>query len=85
MFLSALAAGLCGSAIAAEPVHFEWFEYSGRDATFSAPLPAGNFHNPILADPATAREYVDREWAGQNIADRYEWLFRYDATKVTIP
>jgi xylan 1,4-beta-xylosidase len=57
--LSALAAGLCGSAIAAEPVNFEWFEYSGRDATFSAPLPAGGFHNPILAgyypDPSVTR------------------------------
>ena len=42
------------------------------------------FHSPVLADPAKAREYVDREWAGQNIAERYEWLFRYDATKVPI-
>ncbi len=59
MFLSALAAALCGSASAAEPVNFEWFEYSGRDAAFSAPLPAGGFHNPILAgyypDPSVTR------------------------------
>ena len=38
---------------------FEWFEYTGRDATFSAPLPAGHFHNPILAgyypDPSVTR------------------------------
>jgi salicylate hydroxylase len=38
------------------------------------------FHNPALADPVKAREYVDREWAGQNVAERYEWLFRYDVT-----
>lgn len=48
---------------------------------------AGNiqrFHNPALADPAKAREYVDREWAGQRIAERYEWLFRYDVTSAAI-
>jgi hypothetical protein len=39
------------------------------------------FHNTALADPAKAREYVSREWAGAPIAERYEWLFRYDVTK----
>jgi len=52
------------AALAAMPVHaadvtYEWFEYAGRDATYSAPLPAGHFHNPILAgyypDPSVAR------------------------------
>ena len=38
------------------------------------------FHNKVLADPAKAREYVDREWAGAPVAQRYEWLFRYDVT-----
>ena len=42
------------------------------------------FHNPVLADPAEARRFVDREWASQRIAERYEWLFRYDATTVGI-
>ena len=42
------------------------------------------FHNPVLADPAEARRFVDREWASQRIAERYEWLFRYDATTVEI-
>jgi salicylate hydroxylase len=48
---------------------------------------AGNitrFHNRALADPVKAREYVDREWAGQNVAERYEWLFRYDVTTAAI-
>jgi salicylate hydroxylase len=40
----------------------------------------GRFHHRALADPAQAREYVEREWAGQNVASRYEWLFRYDVT-----
>lgn len=44
----------------------------------------GRFHNRALADPAKARDYVEREWAGQNVASRYEWLFRYDVTKVEI-
>jgi salicylate hydroxylase len=39
----------------------------------------GRFHNPALADPVQARAYVEREWAGRNVASRYEWLFRYDA------
>jgi salicylate hydroxylase len=42
------------------------------------------FHNPALADPAAAREYVEREWAGQNVASRYEWLFRYDVTTAAL-
>jgi salicylate hydroxylase len=42
------------------------------------------FHNPKLSDPAEASEYVDREWAEERIAERYEWLFRYDVTTVAI-
>jgi salicylate hydroxylase len=42
------------------------------------------FHNPALADPVKGREYVDREWAGQRVAERYEWLFRYDVTTVPV-
>ena len=42
------------------------------------------FHNPQLADPQEGRKFVDREWTSQRIADRYEWLFRYDATTVEI-
>ena len=46
-------------AYAAENVAFEWFEYAGRDTTYNAPLPEGEFHNPILAgyypDPSVTR------------------------------
>ncbi|HYL22940.1 MAG TPA: FAD-dependent monooxygenase [Burkholderiales bacterium] len=42
------------------------------------------FHNRALADPQEGRRFIDREWASQRIADRYEWLFRYDATTVEI-
>ena len=55
--LSAALAAL--PACAGENITYEWFEYAGRDATFSAPLPEGSFHNPILAgyypDPAVER------------------------------
>jgi alpha-N-arabinofuranosidase len=34
---------------AAAPAHFDWFEYTGRDEAFEAPLPDGSFRNPILA------------------------------------
>ncbi|HKX39450.1 MAG TPA: FAD-dependent monooxygenase [Burkholderiales bacterium] len=44
----------------------------------------GRFHSRALADPATARDYVEREWAGHNVASRYEWLFRYDALTETL-
>jgi salicylate hydroxylase len=38
------------------------------------------FHNPLLADPDEGRRFIEREWAGNRISDRYDWLFRYDAT-----
>ncbi|MEO7403385.1 MAG: FAD-dependent monooxygenase, partial [Burkholderiales bacterium] len=42
------------------------------------------FHNPALADPTTAREFVMREWSEARINERYDWLFTYDATTVPI-
>jgi len=42
------------------------------------------FHNPVLANPEEAHRFIDREWTKQGIADRYEWLFRYDASSVEI-
>jgi salicylate hydroxylase len=42
------------------------------------------FHNRSLADPDEGRRFIDREWASQRVADRYEWLFRYDATRVPL-
>jgi xylan 1,4-beta-xylosidase len=58
-WLRALAAGLLVAAVASpviaedrpdpEPVRFDWFEYTGSDRAFEAPLPAGHFRNPILA------------------------------------
>ncbi len=33
----------------AAPAYFDWYEYTGRDAAFDAPLPDGSYRNPILA------------------------------------
>jgi alpha-N-arabinofuranosidase len=50
---------LAGTAQAAEPVLFDWFEYTGKDAVFEQPLPPGGYRNPVLAgfhpDPAITR------------------------------
>ncbi|HEX6260148.1 MAG TPA: glycoside hydrolase family 43 protein, partial [Woeseiaceae bacterium] len=56
----ALCVALCYMGVAhAEPVAFDWFEYSGRDAVFEKPLPPGHYRNPILAgfypDPSITR------------------------------
>jgi alpha-N-arabinofuranosidase len=46
-------------ALATDAALFYWFEYSGRDPLYSAPLPQGSFHNPVLAgyypDPGVTR------------------------------
>ena len=42
------------------------------------------FHNNALSTPEEAQRYVDREWEPSNIADRYDWLYDYDATTTPI-
>lgn len=41
------------------PIAFDWFEYTGRDDTATAPLAAGHYRNPILPgfypDPSVCR------------------------------
>jgi salicylate hydroxylase len=45
---------------------------------------ARRFHNPALADPVGAKQYLDREWSRTAITSRYEWLFTYDVLGVAI-
>jgi salicylate hydroxylase len=42
------------------------------------------FHNERLSDASTAHEYINTEWSEERVRERYEWLFVYDATTVTI-
>lgn len=47
------------AACAQTKVHFNWFQYSGRDHLQQAPLPPGHYRNPVLAgfypDPSVIR------------------------------
>jgi len=45
---------------------------------------ARRFHNPALADPIDAKQYLDREWSRAAITSRYEWLFTYDVLSAEI-
>ena len=38
------------------------------------------FHNPLLADPVAAADYIDREWEPTRVRQRYDWLFEHDVT-----
>jgi len=42
------------------------------------------FHNNLLSDAKEAEAYVSAEWQPSRIDDRYDWLFRYDATTVPL-
>jgi salicylate hydroxylase len=42
------------------------------------------FHNPLLADPASAAAYIDREWEPTRVRQRYDWLFEHDVTSLRL-
>jgi 2-polyprenyl-6-methoxyphenol hydroxylase-like FAD-dependent oxidoreductase len=42
------------------------------------------YHNPQLADPATAQDFMAREFAPGAMGVRYDWLYEYDALSVPI-
>ena len=78
----------CLSEVADVPAALARYEDARRERTRKvvegSAANAKRFHNPKLADPAEAKKYVDREWAPGRIAERYEWLFRYDVTQVPV-
>jgi salicylate hydroxylase len=45
---------------------------------------AARFHNPALATPDGAADYVSREWQPARVAERYGWAFEYDAMAVPV-
>jgi salicylate hydroxylase len=52
--------------------------------TRSSAEQVGRVHNPELADPESARRYVDREWGKAQVDDRYQWVYGYDARNVPL-
>ncbi len=42
------------------------------------------FHNPKLADPEQAEAIIDQEFHSTKVAQRYDWLFEYDALTVPV-
>ena len=44
----------------------------------------GRFHSEELATEESAEKYLAREWSSDPIADRYDWLYSYDAAKAPI-
>ena len=42
------------------------------------------FHSQELASPDTAYSYLEREWSVEPIADRYDWLYSYDAASAPV-
>jgi len=75
----------CLSEVADVPTALSHYEEARRERTRKvvegSAANAKRFHNPKLADPAEAKKYVDREWEPGRVAERYEWLFRYDVTQ----
>src|SRR5437764_13227668 len=45
---------------------------------------AKRFHNPALADANSAKAYVDAQWSEERVKQRYDWIFKYDATSAAI-
>lgn len=45
---------------------------------------AARFHNPKLADASGAAQYIEEQWAPEQVRQRYEWLFDYKADEIAV-
>src|SRR5690606_25002216 len=44
----------------------------------------GRFHSAELSTAEGAEAYLQREWSSDPIADRYDWLYKYDVQTAPI-
>jgi salicylate hydroxylase len=42
------------------------------------------FHNPALAEPASAAKYAEEQWNPASAKARYDWIYDYDATSIPV-
>lgn len=42
-------------------------------------------HSPALAQADSARAHIQGDWQANQVADRYDWIYGYDATQQMIP
>ena len=42
------------------------------------------FHHQDLAHPSTAHDYVSQQWSPEKSRQRYDWIYDYDATTVSV-
>ena len=78
----------CLDAYSTAPEAFEKFEalrwQRTADIVNRSSDNAKRFHNPQLSDANKAVGYVSTEWEPEKVRRRYDWLFEYDALKVTV-
>jgi len=85
----ALVLARCLEASPGEPERaLERYEAARRERTTrlvnaSAEM-AKTFHNGALADAAGAEKYVSAEWHPNKVRARYDWIYKYDATRVAV-
>ena len=56
---------------------------TARVMTSSADIAKG-FHNPALGKAPSAQVYAKLEFSEQRVKERFDWIYRYDATRVPI-
>jgi len=81
--------GRCLEAYPADTAHgLRRYEALRRERTTRVVLGSAantqRFHNPVLADPEKARDYMAREYPPDKGRTIFDWLFEYDAMTVRV-